>query len=84
LQKKSLEIAKLKTESTQATLDAASSTYELIKFKYQNGTIDNVAYLLALSEKYDAKRGYERAMNDLEIKKAELIYYSGKDIKEFL
>lgn len=84
LAKKSLEIAKLKTESTQATLDAASSTYELIKFKYQNGTIDNVAYLLALSEKYDAKRGYERALYDLEIKKAELIYYSGKDIKEFL
>lgn len=84
LAKKSLEIAKLKTESAKATLDAAASTYELIKFKYQNGTIDNVAYLLALSEKYDAKRGYERALFDLEIKKAELIYYSGKDIKEFL
>ncbi len=84
LAKKSLEIATAKVEASQATLEAASSTYELIKFKYQNGTIDTVAYLLALSEKYDAKRGYERAINDLEIKKAELIYYSGKDIKEFL
>ena len=84
LAKKSLEIATAKVEAAKATLEAASTTYELIKFKYQNGTIDNVAYLLALSEKYDAKRGYERAMNDLEIKKAELIYYSGKDIKEFL
>ncbi len=84
LAKKSLEIATAKVEAANATLEAASSTYELIKFKYQNGTIDNVAYLLALSEKYDAKRGYERAINDLEIKKAELIYYSGKDIKEFL
>lgn len=84
LAKKSLEIATAKVEAAKATLEAASATYELIKFKYQNGTIDNVAYLLALSEKYDASRGYERAMNDLEIKKAELIYYSGKDIKEFL
>lgn len=84
LAKKSLEIAKLKTESAKATLDAAASTYELIKFKYQNGTIDNVAYLLALSEKYDAKRDYDRALNDLEIKKAELIYQSGKDVREFL
>jgi len=84
LAKKSLEIATAKVEAAKATLEAASTTYELIKFKYQNGTIDNVAYLLALSEKYDASRGYERAINDLEIKKAELIYYSGKDIKEFL
>ncbi|MDD2652776.1 MAG: TolC family protein [Sulfurimonas sp.] len=84
LAKKSLEIATVKVEAAKATLEAASATYELIKFKYQNGTIDNVAYLLALSEKYDASRGYERAMNDLQIKKAELIYYSGKDIKEFL
>lgn len=84
LAKKSLEIATAKVEVAKATLEAASTTYELIKFKYQNGTIDNVAYLLALSEKYDAKRGYERALYDLEIKKAELIYYSGKDIKEFL
>lgn len=82
--KKALEIAKLKVHATKATLDAASSTYELVKFKYQNGTIDNVAYLESMSEKYDAARGYKRALLDLEVKKAELIYYSGKDIKEFL
>jgi outer membrane protein TolC len=84
LAKKSLEISKLKIDSSKAALDAATSAYELIKFKYQNGTIDNVAYLLALSQKYDAARDYERALYDLEIKKAELIYYSAKDIKEFL
>ncbi|MDT8339742.1 MAG: TolC family protein [Sulfurimonas sp.] len=82
--KKALEIARLKVDATKATLDAASSTYELVKFKYQNGTIDNVAYLESMSEKYDAARGYKRALLDLEVKKAELIYYSGKDIKEFL
>jgi outer membrane protein TolC len=84
LAKKSLEIAKIKIDATKATLDAASSTYELIKLRYQNGVVDNVAYLQALSEKYEASRGYKRALYDLEIKKAELIYYSGKNIKEYL
>lgn len=83
LSKKALEIASLKIKATKATLDATSATYELIQLKYQNGTIDNVAYLQALSEKYDAQRGYERAKNDLEVKKAEMLFYSGHTIKEF-
>ena len=83
LAKKAYEIAKLKIEATKATLDATSATYELIKLKYQNGTIDNVAYLQALSEKYDAQRGFERAKNDLEVKKAEVLFYGGQTIKEF-
>jgi outer membrane protein TolC len=83
LAKKAYEIAKLKIEATKATLDATAATYELVKLKYQNGTIDNVAYLQALSEKYDAQRGYERAKNDLEVKKAEVLFYGGQTIKEF-
>ena len=84
LAKKELDLANLNIKATKATLDAASSTYELIKLKYQNGTIDNVAYLQALSEKFSAQRGYERAKNDVEIKKAEVLFYSGHTIKEFL
>jgi outer membrane protein TolC len=84
LAKKSLEIAMLKIDSAKATLDAARATYELVKIRYQNGVVDNVAYLQALSEMVDAKRGYERALYDVEVKKAELIYHSGKDIKEYL
>ncbi|MDD3476079.1 MAG: TolC family protein [Sulfurimonas sp.] len=84
LAKKSFLIAQEKVKSTKALADAASLAYELIKFKYQNKTIDNVAYLLALSEKYDAQRDAQRAIYEQEIKKAELIYFSGKDIKEFL
>ena len=84
LAKKSLEIAKLKISAAKATLDAASATYALVKVRYENRTIDNVAYLQSLSEKFDAQRDYERALLDVEMKKAELIYYSGKDIKEFL
>ena len=84
LAQKSLEIASIKIDATKATLEAASSTYDLIKLRYQNGMIDNVAYLQALSEKYEAARGYKRALYDYEVKKAEVIYYSGKNIKEFL
>lgn len=84
LSKKELEIIKSKIKATKATLDAASSTYELIKIKYQNGAIDNVAYLQSLTEKYGAKRVYETAKNDLEIKKAEVLFYGGHMIKEFL
>lgn len=84
LAKRSAEIAKQKVDASLATLEAATSTYELVKFRYQNGTIDNVAYLESLSEKYDAQRAYERALYDLEVKKAELIYYGAQDIKEFL
>jgi outer membrane protein len=84
LAKKELEIIKLKIAATKATLDAASSTFELIKLKYQNGAIDNVAYLQSLSEKYGAQHVYEQAKNDLEIKKAEVLYYSGHTIEEYL
>ena len=84
LAKRELAIIKLKIAATKATLDAASSTFELIKLKYQNGAIDNVAYLQSLSEKYGAQRVYEQAKNDLEIKKAEVLYYSGHTIEEYL
>ncbi len=84
LAKKSLSIAQEKVKSTRAVAEAASLAYKLIKFKYDNKTIDNVAYLLALSEKYNAQRDSKRALYELEIRKAELIYFSGKDIKEFL
>ena len=84
LARKELEILQLKLEATAASLKAASQTYALIKLKYQNGTIDNVAYLESLSEKQSAFYAHEKAKNDLEIKKAELLYYSGKTIKEFL
>ena len=84
LAKISFSIAQEKVKSTKAASDASSLAYELIKFKYQNKTIDNVSYLLALSEKYKAQRDSKRALYELEIRKAELIYFSGKDIKEFL
>jgi outer membrane protein TolC len=81
---KSYTIGKLKIGSAQAGLKAAQSAYETIKSKYQNGIVDNVAYLESLSNKFDAQSALETAQYDLEIKKADIIYYNGKTIEEFI
>jgi outer membrane protein TolC len=81
---KAYKIGKLKIKSAQAGLKAANSAYDVIKSKYQNGLVDNVAYLEALSEKYDAQSVLKMAQYDLEVKKANIIYYSGEKLEEFV
>jgi len=81
---KSYDIGKLKIESAKAGLHAAQSAYETIKSKYQNGIVDNVAYLEALSNKFDAHSALQTAKYDLEIKKANIIYYNGQTLEEFI
>ncbi len=81
---RAFNIAKLKIQSAQASVDAANSAYEVIKSKFQNGLIDNVAYLEALSEKYDALSILKTAIYDLEIKKANVIYHRGQKIKDYV
>lgn len=81
---KSYEIGKLKIKSAEAGLKAANSAYESIKAKFQNGLVDNVSYLEALSEKYDAKSTLDTALNELEVDKANIIYYSGENLEEFV
>lgn len=81
---KSYDIAKLKIGSANASLNAANSTYETIEAKYQNGLVENVTYLEALSEKYNAISALKSAKYDLEIKKANIIYHSGKNLWEYI
>lgn len=81
---KSYDIGKLKIISANAGLKAAQSAYESIKSKFQNGIVDNVAYLEALSNRFDAQSALKMAQYDLEIKKANIIYYNGKTIEEFI
>ncbi|WP_320035896.1 TolC family protein [Halarcobacter sp.] len=84
LAKKSYEIGKLKVKSAVAGLNAANSAYDAIKAKFENGLVDNVSYLEALSEKYDAESALQVAQYDLEIRKANIIYYSGEKLEEFV
>ncbi len=81
---KAYEIAKLKIDSAKAGVLAADSAYDSIKAKFQNGLVDNIAYLEALSEKYLAQSILNAAVYDLEIKKANIIYHSGKNLEEFI
>jgi len=78
------EIAKAKTKSSEATVKAAQSAYEIIKSKFENGLVENVAFLESLSEKFDAISQHKKALNDLEIKKATIIYHSGEKLQEYI
>lgn len=84
LAKKSYKIAKLKINSAKAGLHAAISAYDVTKNKYENGLVDNVSYLEALSDKSDAESLLSSAKYDLEVKKANLIYQKGKNLWEFI
>ncbi|MGE3591813.1 MAG: TolC family protein, partial [Arcobacter sp.] len=81
---KAYDIAKAKIKSAEANLKASESAYEVIKSKFENGLVDNVAYLQSLSEKFDALSQLKTSINDLEIKKANIIYNSGKKLEEYI
>ena len=81
---KAYDISKAKIKSSEANLKAATTAYDVIKSKYQNGLIDNVAFLESLSEKFTALSQLKTSQNDLEIKKAKILYYSGKKLEEYI
>lgn len=82
--KKAIEIAKVKIEATEARVVSADKTFEIIYQKYKNGIVDNIAYLDALTQKFEAYSQNIGAKNDLEIKKAQYYYYGGIDIMEMI
>ena len=81
---KAYDISKLKIKSAEANVKAADATFYVIKSKYENGLIDNVAFLESLSEKSDALSQLKTSQNELEIKKANIIYHSGKKLQEYI
>ena len=81
---KAYDISKAKIKSSEANFKAATTAYDVIKSKYESGLIDNVSFLTSLSEKYTALSQLKTSQNDLEIKKAKIIYYSGKKLEEYI
>lgn len=75
------EIALKKVESSQARLKAATMTYELIQKKFQNGIVNNVVFLDALSDKYSAISELQTSIYDVEYQKAVVLFEMGKEIK---
>lgn len=74
-------IAERKIQAAHARLKASEMTYALVHKKFQNGLVNNVAYLDALSDKYSAISELQNARNDLEYQKAVVLYEMGQEIK---
>jgi outer membrane protein len=79
-----IETAKLNIKSATSALKAADSALVSITEKYNNGIVDNVVYLDALSMQTESKSRYEASLNNLEISYALYYYYNGKKLEEFL
>jgi len=60
------------------------SVYDMVKIKYQNGIVDNIAYLDALSKKIYNSALYKQALNDYEIAKVNYYFWSGVEYKKIL
>lgn len=77
----SYKTALAKIEAAKARLTASEMTYELVKKKFQQGIVNNVTYLDALTDKFNAKSQLQTALNEVEYQKAVLLYEMGKEIK---
>ncbi len=84
-----LALSKIKTaiaqiRSAKSSLRAAKSAYQTVAKKYEVGSIDNVAYLDALSVRTKAQAQYKTARNNLQVAYASYYYYTNKNIEEFI
>jgi len=84
LAKRKLRTQELKIKSLKSAVRMGESVYKLVKVKYQNGTVDNITYLDALSKKTYNKALYRQALNDYEIAKANYYFSSGINYEKVL
>ena len=84
LAKEKLHTQELKISSLKTALDMGESVYEIIKVKYENGIVDNIAYLDALSKKIYNEALYKESLNEYEIAKATYYFSSGIDYRTLI
>ena len=84
LARHNLRTTKAKIKSAKSALKAATSTYTVLKQKFEVGLVDDIAFLDALAAKTLAESRYKESVYDYEIKKSIYYYYAGKDPKEFI
>jgi len=84
LARQNLRTTKAKMKSARSALKAATSTYNVLKQKFEVGLIDDIAFLDALAAKTLAESRQKETIYDYEIKKSIYYYYAGKDPKEFI
>ena len=81
---KNLKTNRAKLKSARSELKAAQSTYRSVVTKFENGLVDNIAYLDALNNQTLAQAQYDETRYDYEIAKSIYYYYAGKDPREFI
>jgi len=84
LAKRKLLTQRVKISSARAALKMANRVYKSAKIKYENGMIDIIAYLDALSKKTINQALYKKALNDYEIAKANYYFFSGMDYRSVI
>lgn len=84
LAKKKLITQRLKINSLKSAIKMGQSVYDIIKIKYNNGIVDNITYLDALSKNVYNQALYKQALNDYEIAKANYYFSSGVNYKDIL
>jgi len=80
--KKSLEISTAKINASEARVRASDMTFDAITQKFHADLVDNITYLDALSDKYDALASLKIAQNDYEVNKANYYYQAGIKLEE--
>ena len=84
LARKKLRTQKAKIASARAALKMAKRVYKSAKIKYDNGMIDIITYLDALSKKTLNQALYYKALNDYEIAKANYYFVSGDNYRRVI
>lgn len=84
LYRKTLEVARSKILSAEASLKSANISFDNVRKKYNNQLVNFTDYLRALSTKYNAEATYNQALNNYELQKANYIFYSGQQIQEYI
>ncbi|MEA1983653.1 MAG: TolC family protein [Campylobacterota bacterium] len=82
--KKKLRTQQLKIDSLKSAVKMGITVFEMIDIKYQNGLVDNITYLDALSKKTYNQALYAKALNDYEIAKANYYLSSGMNYEDAL
>lgn len=75
---------KTKINSARSALKSANSAFATITEKYNNGLVDYISYLDALTFKTNANVSYEVSLNELQIAYALHYYFSGKNLEDFI
>nr|SFZ71513.1 OMP303 [Helicobacter bizzozeronii]SFZ71767.1 OMP1136 [Helicobacter bizzozeronii] len=84
LYRKSLDMARSRIRSSEASLKSANIAYESIKKKYNANLVDFTTYLRALRTRFDAEVIYNQSLNNYEMQKANYIFYSGHHIQDYV